>query len=532
MSLYDHTGRLVKRPFWTRDSRPAAVILLLLSFAVGCTQLYWNNFIDEGDNIAVGDMLARGYVLYRDVFSHHFPFPYYWVALVVSCCGNSIFAVRLSVLLLQTLAFGVAVWLTPFRVALAIAALVWRCIGYPYYGNLVIYPAFNGTAFVPVFAMAFAAATRQTPIRRQHVIWVGVFASVAILSDPLAIYPVALSVIVMSVAAGWKKAAAAAAIVAALLSVWLVTLLATGALGAFVADAIRFNHEVYSKYTRVDPLPYQPIVHAAWTLLALFDARWAHLPSLVTRYTQPDRSPLTGFFFRAAIIIGTMLLLGRRKWLAAVYLYLTAAILIGAMGEERFRAIPFILVALFASAWCCTEQWQRPPAAGLPEQRRWQPSRLALPYFTRGVVGLALLCLLLLGLDGIVENRAYLSYTANFQGYEQRAAMLRRLACDRPDVALIDYPSDPLMHFFTRMRPASPYIFMLPWVAEVALPEVIQRLASTPTLVQIDPDGAIWGRRNSLYMASLIEFVSTHYVVVGRGLYRSPELNVACPIAR
>ena len=35
---------------------------------------YWHP--DEHDNMAVGWLLSRGHVLYRDVFSHHMPLPY------------------------------------------------------------------------------------------------------------------------------------------------------------------------------------------------------------------------------------------------------------------------------------------------------------------------------------------------------------------------------------------------------------------------------------------------------------------------
>jgi hypothetical protein len=82
----------LKRLFSAGNSRAAAAVLLGVSFAIGWTQLYWNNFIDEGDNLAGGVLLAHGQLLHRDVFSHHFPFPYYSVAAVARCCGESIFA--------------------------------------------------------------------------------------------------------------------------------------------------------------------------------------------------------------------------------------------------------------------------------------------------------------------------------------------------------------------------------------------------------------------------------------------------------
>ena len=79
--------------------------------------------MDEADNLVVGLLLTRGYVLYRDVFSHHFPFPYYWVAAIVSLFGKSIFAVRLSVWLFQIVSFGIAMKLSGFGVEAEAAIL-------------------------------------------------------------------------------------------------------------------------------------------------------------------------------------------------------------------------------------------------------------------------------------------------------------------------------------------------------------------------------------------------------------------------
>ena len=80
--------------------------LLAVAGTLGATQVYWKNFVDEADNLAGGLLIARGHALYRDVFSHHLPFPYYWVAAVIWLCGKSILAVRLSVLVFETTIFA------------------------------------------------------------------------------------------------------------------------------------------------------------------------------------------------------------------------------------------------------------------------------------------------------------------------------------------------------------------------------------------------------------------------------------------
>lgn len=74
--------------------RMVGIGLLCLAFVAGYQYLFWNVFVDEGDTLAIGWLITRGYRPYVDVWAAHFPLPDYWVAGIVSPFGNSIFAVR------------------------------------------------------------------------------------------------------------------------------------------------------------------------------------------------------------------------------------------------------------------------------------------------------------------------------------------------------------------------------------------------------------------------------------------------------
>src|SRR5439155_5731162 len=65
-----------------------------------------------------------------------------------------------------------------------------------------------------------------------------------------------------------------------------------------------------------------------------------------------------------AIIVSASILLAQRRILAAAYLYGIAATFLAATGDERFRAIPFVLLALFAATWCVSGEWRAPRARG------------------------------------------------------------------------------------------------------------------------------------------------------------------------
>ena len=76
---------------WTQFSK-IGYFLLALSALIAISQIFYvyYNIGDEGDTFAVGWLIANGRCLYKDVFSHHFPFSYLWVAAIVKVFGASI----------------------------------------------------------------------------------------------------------------------------------------------------------------------------------------------------------------------------------------------------------------------------------------------------------------------------------------------------------------------------------------------------------------------------------------------------------
>jgi hypothetical protein len=56
------------------------ILLILLYFSISVYSSKIGVFVDESDNIYGGHLINHGYLIYQDFFSHHAPFPYYWVA--------------------------------------------------------------------------------------------------------------------------------------------------------------------------------------------------------------------------------------------------------------------------------------------------------------------------------------------------------------------------------------------------------------------------------------------------------------------
>jgi hypothetical protein len=502
--------------------RRLGALLLVVACVIGCIHLYGRDSIDEGDNLAAGMLMARGWVLYRDIFSHHFPFAYYWSALVAALCGPSLLAWRLSQLLFQVAAFGTAMWLTPFPIAIGIAAVVWRALSPANLTNMVLYHNFTAMALLLVGTLTVAIAGGYVRPDRRHRAALSAGAIIAILSDPLAAYPVLLSLAVLALTAGARFSLRIGVAVAAAMALTAGYLWGSGALGAFTHDVLRFNAEVYAKYTRVDPFPLWRTAQVAATGLDVFDARWRNLSLALPRLIEPDRWIFTGFLFRLAVIGASAMLAQRRRVTAAIYLYLFAALLLAGIGDERFRANAFVLVGLFAAGGLVSGEWRRDAAAPRAVTR----GALAV---ARLAVAAMLLWVVASFLRVSLTHVDHLSYAHNFADYEQRAGAITRLRCERDDVALAYYPSDPLMHVFTGMPPVSRYLFMLPWVAEVGQADVLASLPTTDAVVSIDLSGGVWGHRTRDYLAPMVQFLDTRYVKVADGLWVSPRLAHACP---
>ncbi len=505
-------------------------VLLIVSLFAGCIVLYWGNFGDEADNLVVGSLLTRGYVLYRDIFSHHFPFAYYWAAAVVSLFGKSILAARLSVLLFQVTSFAIAMKLSRFRLSLGLASLVWNIIGHLYKGNMLLYNMFCGASLVVVFSVTLAIVSRKIDGNWKSILAIGLFSTIAILSDPLSIYAIAVTLIFLlsTPPTGLKQGFVMGLIIAVGLAGYAGYLLISGAFTDFIRDAITFNSQIYSKYVYTNPVRFHDFFEMSIKGLKIFDATWMNtdpMKPICNSYTEFDRWIFTGFLYRLSVILTSLAFVIRKRFRAAGFIYLFAAALL-VINEWDFRAASFIMVALVAAAGLIVKQWMR-------QQLHITFISISQMAF-RALVGCMLIWLVIRVAAHTAENRQMLSYKANFGVYESEAARIQtELACGRSDVLLAYYPGNPYIYWFTDMKPVSKYIFMWPWVAEIALPDVINCLSDTLSdkglAVVYIADAEIWGRYKTRdYLRSLQSYLEESYVKVEEGWYLSPDLAAQC----
>jgi hypothetical protein len=146
------------------------------------------------------------------------------------------------------------------------------------------------------------------------------------------------------------------------------------------------------------------------------------------------------------------------------------------------------------------------------------------------VLGLMIIWLFLTSSAFLYRNRNHLSYNSQFSGYEGEGQQLKRLTCNLPDTKLLSYPDDIYAYWFTNLKPASKYIFMYPWVADVGLTNVIQDVGQKNSrVIVLFKDFKIWGTYDAnVYMSPLLKYLQTNYHQFNTQEYISPDLYKLC----
>lgn len=540
-----HTG-------WARARRllhspQFSLALLAISFLLGLTKLVFGQFVDEGANLFNGWLITRGLWPYRDFFTQHFPGAYYWTALAAALFGNSQAAARVSLLALQVALLALSMRFSRLFLPLGIAALAWGLTSHFHRGNLVLYDNFDGIFIISSFAVVFSVLLEPASAKRSGLVFSGVLLACAMLSNPLMLYPAAIAMGALWLAgfrlrekAGWGKAWRyslwAGGGAAAVLGVFFVLMALNGLLDDLYRQTVWFNANIYNHYTDGSPLRLGRIAHQLLTGLDVLNPQWRqHLSLLidpgVQRYRIADEALYyswiySSFLFRISILLCALGLLFRRKFLAALFLYVFSTTLL-VRDVTSWHTIPFIWLSLFTGAYLLTNL-ATPFAA-------WRASLLSrLAQVSWRLVSLVFLFMYawsaLFGAYFLLDHRQALSDRRYLNRIERFGDEIRRITCQREDVELLIYPFNPLVYYLSEIEPASFYTFMHPWVAEIGQQAVIETLKDHPSaVVEIRREKRVWQDYVvEDYLSDLITFLDDNYWPVSETLWVSPELARQC----
>jgi hypothetical protein len=497
--------------------------ILGLAFVLGCVTIYHGQFVDEADNLVLGSQILRGEHLYKDLFSHHFPFAYYWSAFVIAIAGKSIFFTRLSVWIFQIGSIALAMRVSGFRFALALTALIWSILRPIYRGNFVLYSAFSSVALLFLFAIIVSILVGKSKPRRSVSIAIGIYAALAILSDPLSVYPVGIGLLALILRDTRQGLLAGGTMLGGGL-LYGFYLTATQSINEFWEQAVLFNAQVYSHYHFSNPnrlrlfgemlIKGMDITNPVW---------WTFDPfkPITMIYTQFDQWAFTGLFFRLVVFLSVVILAVKKFWAAAVFIYLyIGSVLVINPGD--FRGTPFVLCAVFLVCGMISGDWLAEDGS-----RTIHYTRIILSI----LLSLIVTWVLFTSINYYAQSRGLLRPEPHFQSMVAEAKRIKAFTCDIPGVSLAHYPGGIYLHWFTGLPPATRYVYLWPWVAQVGMEEVIRDLDREDKLaIVVRYDDVIWERYSTRdYLRPLDEFLARRYVPVREGIFQSPALAAKCP---
>ena len=540
------------------NSPTAGIILLVISLLIALTKVYYGRFVDEGDNLSVGWLLSQGSILYRDVFSHHFPFAYYWVAGIVRIFGNSFEAVRISVMLLQIGLFAVCMLLTRFYLVIGLTSLVWNLINQFQRGQEVLYVTFESIMMVAIFTLIFSVLTQKTEPRKRTLVTAGLLLALSILTDPLMVYPalVAFAALFISgigptpprrLQGGFSRVLPAAIPAILVLGIYVLYLAWSGTLQNFYRDTIWFNAEIYAKYENANPDRLGQIGQNLVSGLNIFNPRYYQQ---VSPFIALDTNRSIGlaantgystwifssFLFRLSILACVAALLLRGRGGVGAFLYIFSATLL-VRSNTGLYTTGFTLVSIFTAFYLLFEQ-RRPNLLARNQQNHSHTGSLIRNTMQVGWLSLTLLIGLMWSFAAfrggyfLVDHWDVLMDNRQVTMYENLGSSIREAACGQNDVQILYYPINPIVYFVTEIPPASKYTFMYPWVAEIGQQELIDELKQNPAAVILINTSRKAGTPQGVttYMADTIRFLNQDYVYWGVNKWMSPQLAKLCSV--
>jgi len=525
--------------------------LLGISVAIALTQVYfvYYNLGDEGDNLATGWLVANGLSLYKDIFSHHFPFPYLWIATVVKLFGPSLLAVRLSLIFLRTIVLAVTMKVSRYHLAIGLTSLAWSLVGYLYLGNGLLYQSFSGFFIVGSFALGLRLLSSQSQTQFSILFIAGLFLGLAIMSDPLMAFPgliLIAAVVISSISKSlpgqsmkvgvYRSFILVAGLVTAILPI-LFYFLVHDSLHDFYQNGILFNSQIYSHYS--PQINLNEILKPIWGFLGLFEESWRYYLSPFYEWETfefLDYWVFTGFFFRFVIFLGALAFLIKRKFLRAAFIFFFGAMVL-IRSEKFFHASPFVLLSLFCASWLISKGLIL--LQSIFSERGQEVSSALGPIGLNIIAASAWIILIaafswlnIKGAKFLIDRRSELGYSENFSNVQGNADFLKEAVCGLEEARVLLYPLDPIQYFLAEIPPSSKFHYMTPWVAEIAQSQVIDNLETGIHLVYVDRGTNVWGYPVEDYLSELLAFIDGTYAKIEPNYFASPDLLLNCPYDR
>ncbi len=457
---------------------------------------------DEVDHLASGYLMKNGRALYSENFSHHFPFPYYWVYLFTPLWSSvtparTIAVFRLSLLVLYLICY-LPVFLSFRDVRSKTAYSVWILLLSFYFavyqGYAVISESFNAvflSGIAWIILPVVLGWEKWTAFNKTLVL---VFSSLAFWTQPFMGILFSLPLFMES---SIKKAFKLLVRVTVFNLLVPFALFLNGQLGAFIFQALYFNFVIYPRFY-FDQLPSGSVTVQLPLLIA------KNTFSMLSHFSNPLQ--IVQAVFTASFVAIAVLVFKKRSASSALML----TVLFAATRLRDVKAVvgkpfdsgiyPFILLA----SACFVVL-----VMSLIRTKKWSFKLLGAAAF------ISILYLNFQTSSVILFQSFKQGYNYHvFWSYRQATGELMR-SLSRPGENVLVYPHDVELYFFADRMPPDRFTYWFPWINAVPQfrTERLQALKKTPPALLYVGNLSYQGKRQH-YATYFPDLVSNYIQVI------------------
>ena len=173
----------------TINNHKFAIICFIISFIISIIASLYGTFCDEPDIITASWLMKKGYILYKDIFCHHMPFPYFFL-LPFHFFSQNIVVLRIVFSILTQLYF---VFLYLFfykkisKKIFPILSIFWALSKYLTYQNMILSESFIAIGLFTIFIEIIINPELNFTKKDQIIISLSTIISLG--SSLIAIYP-------------------------------------------------------------------------------------------------------------------------------------------------------------------------------------------------------------------------------------------------------------------------------------------------------------------------------------------------------
>lgn len=480
------------------------VLMLVVIFAIAYSYTAAVRFCDEDDILTASWLISNGYVLYKDIFSHHMPLPYYIMSipnLFLNPLSFDIFRCFFYIFIGSVFIFFNFYDKNGLRNFWLLIYIIILLLSFPLFnGYWVLADTFFALGALAVFISVLNNQECNFSIKEMIVISSGV--AFCILSTLISVYPVLFFLVYYFTIRFikndckysfqlLKEDAKFIGILSCPFLIWIVYTIFTDGFRDFIQNAYLFNTKYYSLFTGMNT-PVTLILN--------------HIQNITDLFKNINFT--TVIFYLAFLYFMLKLIIKDKKYNLALFSFIFLYLL--RMRGLGFHAVAYYYILIYVFVLVLKD--------------------IVLYCKTNFLKLITIIVSVFL-----VLNMVYIPYIDRNPSIRFKIIsdiLSRHKSKERADVVMINLllqkddkmwqiPLNPAVYYQFQRKPANKNIFYLPWQAIVSgnNDQVVSDLEKNKVkLVFFDKDAVIWGYHVKNYASPIYEYILKNY-------YTYPKYN-------